>query len=123
MGRLTPEQIRLAYHADTQASPAVAEFRAALTTGRASEDAYYQWLSEPFTQMVSRALEELADNPPVSGDDIALQYGFTSGVQLAVKLITQPKRVFPEIFQDVPDADKGLDRSYTVNADSVIDNM
>lgn len=123
MGLQTPEQLRLAYHADTQTSPAVAAFKAALMTGKASEDAFYQWLAEPFTQAVTRALEELADNPPVTLDNVALQYGFTSGLQLAVKLMTQPKRVFPEVFQDAPAKDEGLDRAYTANADSVIDNM
>ena len=123
MNRMTPEQLRLAYHADTQTNPAVAEFKATLTSGKASEDAFYAWLSEPFTQKVVRVIEELADNPPVAGDDVALQYGVTSGLQLAAKLITQPKRVFPEIFQDPQTLDATLDRSYTANADSVIDNM
>jgi hypothetical protein len=120
---MTPEQLRLAYHADTQTSPAVAALKAALMSGKASEDAFYRWLAEPFTQAVTRALEELADNPPVSGADVALQYGVTSGLQLAVKLMTQPKRVFPEVFQDAPQIDEGLDKSYTANADSVIDSM
>lgn len=123
MSQMTPEQLRLAYHADTQTSPAVAAFKAALMSGKASENAFYQWLAEPFTQAVTRVLEELADNPPVCGEDVALQYGFTSGLQLAVKLMTQPKRVYPEVFQDAPSGDEGLDRSYTANADSVIDNM
>ena len=123
MARMTPEQLRLAYHADTQASPAVAEFRATLMSGKASEDAFYQWLAEPFTQKVTRALEELSDNPPAVGDDVALQYGLTTGLQLAVKLMTQPKRLFPEVFQDAPAADGGLEKSYTANADSVIDSM
>lgn len=123
MSQMTPEQLRLAYHADTQTSPAVAALKAALMSGKSSEDAFYQWLAEPFTQAVTRALEELADNPPATGADVALQYGFTSGLQLAVKLMTQPKRVFPEVFQDAPQKDGGLDRAYTANADSVIDSM
>lgn len=123
MSQMTPEQLRLAYHADTQTSPAVAALKAALMSGKASEDAFYQWLAEPFTQAVTRALEEIADNPPVVGADIALQYGFTSGLQFAIKLMTQPKRVFPEVFQDAVGKDGGLDRSYTANADSVIDSM
>ena len=70
MSQMTPEQLRLAYHADTQTSPAVAALKAALMSGKASEDAFYQWLAEPFTQAVTRALEELADNPPVAGADV-----------------------------------------------------
>lgn len=124
MSRMTPEQLRLAYHADTQANPAVAELKATLMSGRATEDAFYAWLADPFTQKVARAIEELADNPPAVGDDIALQYGLTTGLQLAAKIMTQPKRVFPEVFQDAkPAADGGLDKSYTANADSVIDSI
>lgn len=122
---MTPEQLRLAYLADASANPAVAAFRAFLTTGKAAEDAFYAWLSEPLTQLVTRAIEELADNPPVVGEtDVATQYGVTSGLQLAVKLMTQPRRMFPEVLQDAKvGADGGLDKAFTTNADAAIDNM
>lgn len=121
---MTPEQLRLTFHDNATSSPAVASLRAYLTTGVAAEDAFFKWRADPMTQMVTRALEELADNPPIDkGIDVAQQYGFTSGLQLAIKLMTQPKRVFPEVFQDPRQPAGELDRAYTVNADSAIDGM
>ena len=123
---MTPEQLRVAYHADASANPAVAAFRAFLTSGKAAEDAYFAWLAAPITQLVTRAIEELADNPPLAADsgDVALQYGVTSGLQLAAKLMTQPRRLYPEVFHDAQPADDGaLEKAFTTNADAAIDNM
>lgn len=122
---MTPEQLRVAYHSDTAGNPAVTEFRTFLTSGKAAEDAFYEWLALPMTQLVVRALEELADNPSdaLPQQDVLLQYGVTSGLQIAVKLMTQPKRLYPELFKDPVRKDDELDRAYTANADSVIDNM
>lgn len=121
---MTPEQLRVSYHSEASANPAVAEFRAFLTSGKAAEDAFYEWLALPMTQLAVRALEELADNPPVSSQqDALLQYGMTTGLQTAAKLLTQPKRLYPELFQDVVKKDTTLDKAYTINADSAIDNM
>lgn len=121
---MTPEQLRVAYHSEASVNPAVAELRAFLTSGKAAEDAFYEWLALPMTQLVVRAVEELADNPPVSSQqDALIQYGVTSGLQTAAKLMTQPKRLYPEVFQDAAKKDGPLDRAYTANADSVIDNM
>lgn len=122
---MTPEQLRVAYHSDAAGNPAVSEFRAFLTSGKAAEDAFYEWLALPMTQLVVHALEELADNPSdnLPQQDVLLQYGVTSGLQIAVKLMTQPKRLYPELFKDPVRKDDELDRAYTANADSVIDNM
>lgn len=122
---MTPEQLRAVYSSEASANPAVAEFRSFLTSGKRAEDGYYEWLASSITQLVVRALEELADNPPVStNQDALIQYGMTSGLQMAVKLITQPKRLYPEVFQDAkPKKDGPLDKAYTVTADDVIDNM
>lgn len=120
----TPEQMRLAYVADASTNPAVAAFRAFLTTGKAAEDAFYAWLAEPMTQLVVRAIEEMADNPPVVDKAaIETQYGVTSGLQIAAKLMTQPRRLFPEVLQDPKGQEPTLDKAYTANADSAIDNM
>lgn len=122
---MTPEQFRVAYHSGASANPAVTEFRAFLTSGKAAEDQFYEWLVHPMTQLVVRALEELADNPldNLPQQDVLLQYGVTSGLQMAVKLMTQPKRLYPELFHDPVKTDGELDRAYTANADSAIDNM
>ena len=121
----TPEQVRLAAHADSACSPAIASYRRALVGGKAAEDDFFNWLSLPWTQRLVRALEEFADNPALCGDqtDVAVQYGFTSGLQTAVKLVSQPQRLFPEIFRDPAKADDEPLRSFTQNADAVIDNM
>lgn len=127
MKRLTPEQVRVQSHADASAYPATAELRALLSSGAAAEDDFWKWLALPYTQRMVRALEELADNPvPLSCDTketLLVQYGITTGLQLAVKLLSNPRRVFPEVFRDPatpPDAELG---SYVDNADSVIDAM
>lgn len=120
----TPEQMRLAYIANASTNPAVAAFRAFLTTGKAAEDAFYAWLAEPMTQLVVRAIEEMADNPPVVDKAaIETQYGVTSGLQIAAKLMTQPRRLFPEVLQDPKGQEPTLDKAYTATADSAIDNM
>ena len=121
---MTPEQVRVAYHSEASANPAVSEFRAFLTSGKSAEDSFYKWLSLPMTQLVIRVLEELADNPPVTQQqDVLMQYGLTSGLQLATKLMTQPKRLYPELFKDADKKDGSLDKAYTTNADAAIDNM
>ena len=126
--RLTPEQVRVRSHADTSAYPAIAELRALLTAGAESEAGFWAWLAEPFTQRMTRALEELADNPPPypadTKESLLVQYGITTGLQLAAKLLTNPRRVYPEVFRD-PKSDVGDEPlgSYTENADRVIDSM
>lgn len=121
---MTPEQLRISYLSETASNSAVSEFRTFLTTGKSAEDTFYAWLALPMTQLIVRALEELADNPPVSQQqDIVAQYGVTSGLQLAAKLMTQPKRVFPEVFQDAREQGGPLDKAYTTNADAAIDSL
>lgn len=121
---MTPEQLRVAYHSEASVNPAVAEFRAYLTSGKAAEDAFYAWLASPMTQLVVRVIEELADNPSeISQQDMLVQYGVTSGLQIAAKLMTQPKRLYPELFQDAAREDGPLDKAYTTNADAAIDQM
>ena len=127
MRNLTPEQVRVLSHADASAYPATAELRALLSSGAAAEADFWNWLSLPYTQRMVRALEELADNPAPLQTDTAetllVQYGITTGLQLAAKLLSNPRRVFPEVFRDPaaqPDGDLG---SYVDNADKVIDDM
>ena len=127
MTQLTPEQVRVRSHADASAYPATAELRALLSSGADAERAFWEWLALPTTQRMVRALEELADNPaPLSCDTketLLVQYGITTGLQLAAKLLSSPRRVFPEVFRDraaAPDGDLG---SYVDNADKVIDSM
>ena len=128
MRSLTPEQVRVRSHADAASCPALAELRATLTSGAEAERQFWAWLAEPYTQKMVRALEEMADNPPVlpadGKDTLLVQYGITTGLQLAVKLMSNPRRVFPEVFRDPGSAsDDAPLGSYTENADQVLDRM
>ena len=128
MRLLTPEQVRVRSHADASTCPALAELRATLTSGADAERQFWEWLALPYTQKMVRALEEMADNPPAlpadTKDTLLVQYGITTGLQLAAKLLASPRRVFPEVFRDPRTAggDEPLG-SYTENADQVIDRM
>ena len=127
MRQLTPEQVRVRSHADRAAYPALAHLRAALTSGAAAEREFWEWLAEPYSQMMARAVEELADNPaPLPCDTketLLVQYGITTGLQLAAKLMTSPNRVLPALFRDPDRQDDSTLDSYTDTADSVIDNL
>lgn len=126
---MTPEQQRLRYHADASPVSALTRLRAALTSGSDAERAFYEWLAAPMTQLMTQAVEELADNPPLARTDtketLLVQYGVTSGLQMAAKLLTNPRRIFPELFRDPGNVNPEgpLDGSYRENADTVIDNM
>ena len=128
MKSLTPEQVRVRSHASASAYPALAELKVRLTSGADVEREYWNWLAEPFSQLFVRAIEELADNPPLLPSDgkesLLVQYGVTTGLQLAAKVLSNPRRVFPDVFRDPGSAvNAGLSESYTENADQVIDSM
>lgn len=127
MRQLTPEQVRVRSHADASAYPALAELRVLLMSGASAEREYWEWLGSPYSQRMVRALEELADNPaPLPTDTketLLVQYGITTGLQLAVKLLSSPRRVFPDVFRDPAAPEAGLSESYVDNADRVIDTM
>lgn len=128
MKLMTPEQVRVRSHADAASCPALAELRSTLTSGAEAERQFWGWLAQPYTQKMVRALEELADNPPVlpadMNDTLLVQYGITTGLQLAIKLLSNPRRVFPEVFRD-PQSGSGdvALGSYTENVDQVLDRM
>lgn len=128
---MTPEQERVALRIDPASNPGLSTLRAELSSGKESEDRYLEWRRHPYTRMFLRALVELADSPPPfaqeSGETnrILLQYGMTSGLNLAVKLLSQPHRVYPEIFtvKKGKAQDDGLDQSFTDTLDDVLDGM
>lgn len=128
MNTLTPEQVRVRSHADASEYPAIAELRALLSSGAEVERTYWEWLSASWTQRMTRALEEFADNPAANvltdaRDSVLVQYGITTGIQFALKLLSNPRRVFPGVFRDPQkNAEEALD-SYAQNADQAIDNM
>ena len=59
------------------------------------------WLRDPVTQRVLSLVKELAINPPsgvVSLDKLE-NYGLTSGLQLAARVMEDPTILFPQVFE------------------------
>lgn len=129
---MTPEQARVVNRSDATANPAVARLRTVLSSGKDAEEGFRNWRSDGYTRLFASALQELADSPPFTGkaesdiNQILIQTGMTMGLSMALKLITQPKRLFPEIFGGSapgPASASDLTASYTDDLDSVIDYM
>ena len=130
---VTPETERVGARSDPRFNPAIASLRKALSSGKEAEDGFLKWRSEKFTRAFLDALAELADSPHpnldvyLGSDQALVQYGMTAGLNLAYRLLTQPNRVFPEVFRgDAPGpVDYLLDQAYSDNdtPDSVIERM
>lgn len=125
----TPASARVAAGCSPAACPSIALLRKTLSSGKEAEDGFREWRRHPYTVAFVNALAELVDTPPaMTGgtvtEQILVQYGVTSGLALALKLLTQPNRVYPEVFRgdmNVPDAeDFG---AYTDSQDSTIDQL
>ena len=129
----TPEGERIGTRSDARYNPAISFLRKVLSSGKEAEDGFLKWRSERFTKAFLNALAELADSPHPSldvykGTDHALiQFGMTTGLNLAYKLLSQPNRVFPEVFRgdSVGPVDYLLDQAYSDNdtPDAVIERM
>lgn len=129
---MTPEQERVAARLDPVSNPAIATLRAALSSGKDAEDQFLKWRKSPMTRLFIAALNELADSPPPfsneSGDtnSVLLQYGMTSGLNLAVKLLSRPSRVYPDVLKGTQPSQDGGDAlagSYEDTLDDQLDSM
>ena len=125
---MNPIRDRVNERSDASANPAIAKLRKALSSGKDAEMGYLKWRRDPFTQAFLAAIAEFSDLNPVdfgSPDKSLVQYGMTCGIDLAYRLMTQPQRVFPEVFGGAAPAlvDSVLDQAYTDTPDSVLDNM
>ena len=62
------------------------------------------------TKLVLSAVRDLAVNGPLSLDvkETAVQYGVTSGLNLAAQLMDDPSVVFPELFTGIGSSPKRL---------------
>lgn len=86
-------------------------------------DAFRKWSEEPMTRLVLSAVRDLATNGPVHLDakEIAVQYGVTSGLNLAAQLIDDPSVVYPELFTGVQTSSIGLPtENYETSAESIL---
>ena len=129
----TPAQQRVSARTDAVACPAIARLRATLTADKKVVDAFVKWRRNSFTRMFLAALSELADSPPLAAreppdtNSVLLQHGMTDGLNLAYRLLSQPQRVYPEIFAKKDGGTAGgvdeFDRAYEDTPDSVIDDM
>lgn len=59
-----------------------------------------EWLADPTTKRMIALVQELAVNPPTThvGADKIENYGLTSGLQLAVQVLSDPTMLFPLVF-------------------------
>lgn len=66
-------------------------------------DTFRKWADDPMTKLVLSAVRDLAVNGPLSLDvkEMAVQYGVTSGLNLAAQLMDDPSVVFPELFTGI----------------------
>lgn len=128
---MSPEKDRIKAGSSTDSNPAIALLRKTLASGGDAEAGFREWRRNPFTRAFVNALAEFVDSPPpatqiVGPDGVLVQYGVTAGLALALKLLTQPNRVFPEVFRGDVSLDEfpsALDDAYVDSQDSVIDRM
>lgn len=128
----TPAQQRVAERMDADRFPAIATLRRTLTADKTVVESFLKWRGNSYTRMFLAALSELADTPPVTVESpsdtnsVLLRCGMTDGLNLAFRLLSQPQRVYPDIFRGsdgknaVPE---DFDRAYVDTPDSVIDDM
>lgn len=68
----------------------------------AGREAFEEWSKSEVTRMVLDALKSVAETYPLQNaadsNGIAMAYGCQSGIGLAVRLVEDPTRVFPSIF-------------------------
>ena len=66
-------------------------------------DTFRKWADDP-------AVRDLAVNGPLSLDvkETAVQYGVTSGLNLAAQLMDDPSVVFPELFTGIDSSSRSL---------------
>jgi hypothetical protein len=125
----TPIQERLARREDLRVNPAIGLLKKYLSSGKTAEDGFYQWLKLPMTQLFLGAVGELSDFPPmptapIDTNYVLIQYGMTQGLELAYRLLSNPSRVYPEVFSGKqPVSQEPLRDSYKGSVDEAIDGM
>lgn len=69
----------------------------------ATAEMFTNWNEQQITQLVLKVLQDLSVNGPIGmaaqPEGVAVQYGFTAGLNFAVQLMTDPSIIFPEVFR------------------------
>lgn len=78
---------------------------------------FVEWLNLDTTQAMLEVLRDLAVNtpPPIASPDVHVQYGVTSGLQLALKILEDPTILFPNLF--APAAAEPPEADYSTSPD------
>ena len=66
-----------------------------------SASEFAAWRANPVSVLFLDALRELSRNPyraSVEHDDVLVEYGLTSGLQLSADILDDPSQVFPSLF-------------------------
>ena len=86
-------------------------------------DAFRKWAEDPMTKLVLSAVRDLATNGPLSFDvkETAVQYGVTSGLNLAAQLMDDPSVVYPELFTGIDSSSMRLpEENYETSTDEML---
>lgn len=84
----------------------------------ASADAFANWRMMPETQLFIDALRECAMNPinvAMDTDSVEVQFGVTSGFQVAASILDDPSSIFHDLFGATPGSEDELTSSYSVS--------
>lgn len=83
-----------------------------------NREKFMDWLRQDTTAAMLECLRDLSSNipPPISSADVHVQYGVTSGLQLAVKILEDPTILFSQLFQ--PAAAVPPEADYSTSPDS-----
>ena len=76
---------------------------------------FLRWASDETTRAMRAVLRDLAVNvpAPLASADVHVQYGVTSGIQLALRILEDPTILFSQLFQ--PEAGEPPEADYTTN--------
>jgi hypothetical protein len=105
-GKVTPAKKRLAVVRNRRNAlgSALDELRLRFSTME-SRGTFVEWRQNPTTVLLLDVLREMGVVPPamyLEHDDIALQYGVSSGLALASQVLDDPTTLFPELFSAAP---------------------
>lgn len=92
---------------------------------------YEEWARSPQTQVFLGALKSLADTLPLAEASdhagLAKAFGCMSGINLAIKLIEDPTRVFPSVYDGAGilmsrEPGKAVDETYDTPPEGEVDD-
>lgn len=88
----------------TRHSGGIERFLVSITT-EAGQKAFREWSAEPVTRLFLDALKSMSETSvnqyPDTDRGLAVAFGCQSGLSMAARLIEDPTRVFPSVFDGV----------------------